>query len=252
LTIALLYFAKPAMLFRQLENFASYPEDIRQHLTILIIDDGSPDGLKATDYLDINQYDSQFRIRLARIITEKPWNIGGARNLAFTLADTQKALLLDLDVLVPMETMKTAMTWETRNQTNILAHRFNRRRPDGSTGKHPAICVLDVEAYWEIGGCDEDFCGNYGYTDVHFWYRWKADRSRLRFDHLDTYLIEFEQRACDEAYITEDQDMQKCKEARSKMKKSRELKTNHAVYKRKTNEGCWSNKYLRFRWVLEK
>lgn len=254
LTVALLYFAKPAALVRQLENFASYPEDIRKHLTLLIIDDGSPEGLRATDYIDWSKYDSQFRIRLARITTDKQWNIGGARNLAFYLADTKTALLLDLDVMVPMETMKTAMTWKTRNETHILAHRFNRKRPDGREQKHPAICVIDVNAYWENGGCDEDFCGNYGYTDVHFWFRWRKDKNRVKIDHLDTFIIEFEQKACDETLIgTNEQDLKKCQNARKQVKKGgKELKANHAVYKLKTLEGCWSNKYLRFGWILEK
>ena len=30
---------------------------------------------------------------------------------------------------------------------------------------------MSVDSYWRVGGCDEDFVGNYGHTDVHFWHR---------------------------------------------------------------------------------
>ena len=260
ITIALLYFAKPALLMRQLQEFSTYPLEIQRKLTILIIDDGSPPGLQVSDYLHNASHYSTFRIRLARIVTERDWNIGGARNLAFYLIDTPKALLLDLDVLVPRAAMEAAVSWplwgddrtQPQPQSQQLAHRFNRRRADGSEHKHPAVCVIRTDAYWENGGCDEDFCGNYGFTDVHFWYRWKADDpSKVLVDHLDVFLEELDVAACDSTYIESSKE-EVCKEARSKLgKPGRSLKKNLALYKAKTKDGCWSNKYLRFRWGLE-
>ena len=38
---------------------------------------------------------------------------------------------------------------------------------------HPAVCLLRVEDYWNVGGCEEDLVGNYGQTDPIFWYRAK-------------------------------------------------------------------------------
>lgn len=261
ITIALLYFAKPALLFRQLQEFGTYPMEIQKSLTVLVIDDGSPHGLRASEYLNVSTYsataDTSFRIRLARIETERNWNIGGARNLAFYLVDTPKTLLLDLDILVPREAMEEAVSWplfllnqEPHNGRKQLAHRFNRRSPNGADRKHPAVCVIRTEAYWENGGCDEDFCGSYGYTDVHFWFKWKADPTRAMVDHLDVFLEELDMMACDPTFIGDKETV--CKEARSKQAKpNRSLKKNHALYKEKTNKGCWSNKYLRFRWLLE-
>ena len=252
-TIALLYFAKPALLFRQLQVFATYPETVQLGLTILIIDDGSPAGLRASEYLNMTSYDSLFRIRMARITTEKHWNIGGARNLAFYLVDTPKTLLLDLDVIVPWPAMEAAMSWPLVNPENgrQLAHRFNRRRPDGSENKHPAVCMIRTAAYWENGGCDEDFCGSYGFTDVHFWFRWKADPTKVLVDHLEVFIEEFEMPACDRTLLG-DAKAAECHSARSKqVKPSRNLNKNRVLYKEKTKKGCWSNKYLKFRWVLE-
>jgi hypothetical protein len=261
LTIALLYYAKPAMLLRQLEHFSSFPHDIRRQFKLLIIDDGSPDGLQAREYIlngtststNSSTYNSLLDIRLARITTQKEWNIGGARNLAFSLADTPTVLMLDLDTLVPLRTLQAALTWETHTEaSNYLAHRFNRIRPDGASKRHPAVCLLDAAAYWSNGGCDEDFCGNYGHTDVHFWSRWNADPSRVQIDHTDTYLLEAEQAACDEAYISDPVQHLACETARANLTVVKELETNHKLWRRKVDEGCWSNDYLRFRWVIEK
>jgi hypothetical protein len=252
-TIALLYFAKPAFLFRQLQVLSTYPETVQLELTLLIIDDGSPAGLRASEYLNLTSYNSLFRIRLARITTEKDWNIGGARNLAFHLTDTPKTLLLDLDVFVPWPAMEAALSWPLVDPTNgtQLAHRFNRRRPDGSKNKHPAVCMIRTEAYWQNGGCDEDFCGSYGFTDVHFWFRWKADKSKAMVDHLDVLIEEFEMAACDPSFLG-DSRASACKSGRSSLvKPTRNLKKNHALFKEKTKKGCWSNKFLKFRWLLE-
>lgn len=252
-TIALLYFAKPALLFRQLEVFATYPEQIQKELTILIIDDGSPPGLRASEYLNTTSYQSLFKIRLARITTERDWNIGGARNLAFYLVDTFRTLLLDLDIIIPWKAMQESLSWPLYDSINgtQLAHRFNRRRADGSENKHPAVCMIRTDAYWENGGCDEDFCGSYGFTDIHFWYRWKADKSKTMIDHLETFIEEFEMPACDPKFLG-DQKSLICKEQRAQQTKpNRNLKKNHALYKEKTKKGCWSNKYLKFRWIVE-
>jgi len=253
-TIALLYFSKPALLLRQLQVFATYPETVQTNLTIIIIDDGSPAGLRVSDYINLTTYDALFRLRLARITTEKDWNIGGARNLALDLVDTPRTLLLDLDIIVPWDATKAALSWPLfdSDSGNQLAHRFNRRRADGTENKHPAVCMIRTDAYWESGGCDEDFCGSYGFTDVHFWFRWKADKSRALVDHLDVYVEELEMLACDSTVLG-DERAAECQSARSiQAKPNRNLKKNHALYKSKTQgRSCWSNKYLRFLWLYE-
>jgi hypothetical protein len=251
LTIALLYYAEPAMLLLQLENFASYPNEVRQQLTILIVDDGSPEGLRATEYL--GDYDSFFRLRIARIITDKDWNIGGARNLAFFLADTQRALLLDLDTVVPLETMKAALSWKTQDYRGlVMAHRFNRN--DGKTiALHPAVTLMDVEAYWGSGGCDEDFVGSYGYTDIHFWHRWDKDARRVQQHHRDVYILEVEHTACNSTLIKSHGKKQKCRDVHESLQKPHKgSTTNRRRRDRKVKSECWSNRYLRFRWMLER
>lgn len=267
-TIALLYFAKPALLLRQLQEFATYAPEIQSQLELLIVDDGSPPGLRASDYLALIQNAAPFPFKMVRITTERDWNIGGARNLAFYLVQTPRTLLLDLDILVPNITMEAALSWPMYGSQRLqllegvpddgkehwqeFAHRFNRKKPDGSTGKHPAVTILQTQAYWENGGCDEDFCGSYGFTDVHFWYRWKSDPRRFLMDHLDVYLEELDAGACDANFLKDQLEFDRCKASRTNLTKvRRDLKKNHKLFKQKIKKGCWSNKYLRFRWKIE-
>jgi len=254
LTIALLYYASPAPLLRQLQQTLQYPDEIRQHITLLIIDDGSPPGLTANEYIPAST--NNIQIRIARITKDKAWNIGGARNLAFYLTQTRRVLLNDLDILIPTNTMQQVMTWPTVNATyNGIAHRFHRLQKDGTISKHPAVSLLDAGSYWNSGGCDEDLVGNYGFTDVHFWYRWKKDASRVMLDHDEEALVhEFDDTKglCDEGLLGREMS-QVCTGALVNMTKPKKTsKQNRRKVQEKMETGCWSNRYLRFPWTVER
>ena len=66
ITVALMYYAQPSNLLQQLKNFASYPKQLRQCLTLLIVDDGSPPGLRAQDVVSY-EYKQSYQIRIASI-----------------------------------------------------------------------------------------------------------------------------------------------------------------------------------------
>jgi hypothetical protein len=281
ITIALLYYARPSMLLHHLETLASYPLELQQQLTLLIIDDGSPIGLRATDYMDRSHFQTTLsvRIRIARVTRDIAWNIGGARNLAFYLVDTSKVLLLDLDMMIPVETMTEVLTspsWSTMNGTLELAHRFNRKRLNGKAQKHPAVSVLDVASYWKSGGCDEDFVGQYGYTDVHFWHRWRLDPIRRVVEHPTTFIHEIHHDDyCSVEWLAKgmniqdkENDMtatttttattlhqleQTCRTALAALKVPGKWgqQFNKIKIRQKIETGCWSNLFLRFPWIVE-
>jgi hypothetical protein len=280
ITIALLYYARPSMLLHHLETLASYPLELQQQLTLLIIDDGSPIGLRATDYMDRSHFQTTLsvRIRITRVTRDIAWNIGGARNLAFYLVDTSKVLLLDLDMMVPVETMTEVLTspsWSTMNGTLELAHRFNRKRLNGKAQKHPAVSVLDVASYWKSGGCDEDFVGQYGYTDVHFWHRWRLDPIRRVVEHPTTFIHEIHHEDyCSVEWLAKGmniQDKEKdttttttttttlhqleqtCRTALAALKVPGKWgqQFNKIKIRQKMETGCWSNLFLRFPWKVE-
>ena len=86
--------------------------------------------------------------------------------------------MLDMDVVVPVAfaaklplLIDAIRTIEQRDRKSKVLTYFPRKgaRP------HPAVMLLRRATYWSAGGCDEDFVGSYGVTDVHF--RWRASRT---------------------------------------------------------------------------
>jgi hypothetical protein len=263
LTIGMPYFAAPALLLQQLENFANYPIEIQRQLTIIIVDDGSPSDLQAAKYLKdtsvINRDIFHFQLKVARIETEIDWNIEGSRNLAFYLADTSLGLMMDLDMLVPIETIQAALTWNTSiyNSTQgnfvAVAHKFNRQKPDGNQSIQPALGLLNITEYWNAGGLDEDFAGSYGHgTEPHFWHLWKNGK-RIIEKHMDAFLVELDTDPCDSAWLKVPETIQSCQAALSKMPKLlKDRSRNRKLWRKKrANKVSWSNSYLRFNWTID-
>jgi hypothetical protein len=269
LTIGLPYYAAPALLLMQVANFASFPVEIQEQLTVIVVDDGSPPGLHALDYLSDTILGRRanhtsipsfhFHLKIARITTEIDWNIEGSRNLAFYLADTQLGLMLDLDMLLPLETVKEVLNWRVikiDNQTNMqfhVAHKFNRKKPDGKQSIQPALGVLDIQEYWNAGGLDEDFAGSYGHgTEPHFWHLW-ANGDRKVEKHLDTYLLELSIDACDATLLKFSDKIELCTNSKSKMQSLvKDRSRNKKLWKKKrSGKVPWSNSYLRFNWTID-
>jgi hypothetical protein len=264
ITIGIPYYASPATLLQQLHNFADYPTELQQQMTIIIVDDGSPTGLQARDYLaDWDNLDSSFNLRLhiARITSNISWNVEGSRNLAFYLADTRRGLMLDLDMLLPQESLRKALQWSTiklGNETHpekiAVAHKLNRRKPNGRESIQPALAVLDIAEYWNSGGLDEDFAGHYGFgTEPFFWFQWKKGPRETEF-HKDTFLLELTTDACDAKWIRSKEAIDRCNAARLELPKlDRDKKPNKSLWRKKKNgRKGWSNSYLRFNWTIDR
>ena len=278
LTISIPYFAQPALLLQQLSNFADYPESIQKKLSIIIIDDGSPLGLRATDYLNttasnntslyyLNKKSSSslpirfyFMLRIVHINNDIDWNVEGSHNLAFYLAKTRLGLILDLSMKIPIETIRDALTWNTTkinnetNQKQSVAHKFTRIRSNGKFDYHQTCALIDLQEYWNSGGMDEDFAGSFGYgTYPHFWHVWEKG-GRYTEKHNTTYLIEQNTETCDSTWIDSLEKMEQCKTARSMMNSPTKegRKKNRRLWRKKSEDKVkWSNTYLRFNWTIE-
>ena len=120
MTLALIYYANPTLLLRHLEVIRTYPKELKALIHLLIIDDGSPNHLDAATYLpsaSLLQQHSLASLNVVRISIDLPWNIGGARNLAFHLAATSRVLLLDIDTPAPPEVMKRVVKLPSHDGT---------------------------------------------------------------------------------------------------------------------------------------
>jgi hypothetical protein len=145
----------------------------RQHPSNLVhyilIDDCSPTPLRR-----IRQ---THNLRIYRINQDIPWNMAGARNLAFRIADTKWVLCADIDHVITAEALRSITRLDLRDPNTVYT--FRRQREDGYIGCHAIIDMLmNRRRYLEVGGYDEDFCGHYGKEDTFF-------LERLRFERFN-------------------------------------------------------------------
>jgi len=177
-TLALLYYRDATFLNRQFSAWQLWPRDILRAYTFLIVDDGSPTAERATLVHNMHGMDVMYY----RIVKDIAWNIGGARNLVFTVAKTEFVLMMDCDLLVPstmaLSVMNIVSLELEKGVTDVhrIYYKFNRILNTSRIERiHPAAMLLSKKAYWKCGGCDEDFVGHYGSTDPHF--KWRASRT---------------------------------------------------------------------------
>ncbi|VEU34093.1 unnamed protein product [Pseudo-nitzschia multistriata] len=212
----------------------------------------------------------------------------------------------DADVLVPLETMEFVLGLMEKksnlsadsassvsvgakshfpesdaymNETNPVYANFQRIGRKGKLKNkypHPAVMLTTTDSYWAAGGCDEDFVGNYGWTDPHFFYRANESPSlevvsiHKRMDKFSIPpLVEMSkkyEKSCPETLsclplpAEHKPKTKKKRKDRSSDKRDNEEKyftkpklsknntINNELYIHKTTEGDWSDKYLRFTW----
>ena len=158
LTITMPYYDAPEMLLKQIESWQQYPEWVTECVSVIIVDDGSPNH-PAVDILD--EIDSKFPLSLYRIEENIPWNHGGARNLAFTQMQEGWTLLTDIDHVLPLEGVCSLLTKHLREYCIYIPSRY---QVSGvldweEISPHSDSFVLTREMFWQVGGFDEDFSG---------------------------------------------------------------------------------------------
>lgn len=218
------YYNQENMLIKQVNLWKSYPNEILNQINILIVDDGS--NFSAKNILN-NIDTAELPLSLYRINEDKYCNIGGTRNLACKVCETEWIVIIDMDIIITLETL-SKMFLLPLNSENI--YKFNRIRPNKTFKIHPAVCLISKNTYWHIGGCDEDFVGNYGQTDVHFFHR-AMDKN------VKVYIVE-------DIFLIEDDDGSTVEINRSKEK----LLPNIKLLENKKLNNNWSEDFIRFTW----
>ena len=137
-------------------------------------------------------------------------------------------VILDMDTFVS-EDLAGAML-ALLNYRDNACYKFNRRVPsDPSHPKngqqHPAVCLLKLEDYWKVGGCEEDLVGHYGWTDPSFWHRSIGKLEVLLCS--DLFLD----------YIPE-----------GEADINRDNSHNQRLFEEKKRTGDWSTDFVRFEW----
>lgn len=156
ITLSLAYYNDGEHLHAQLLEFKKYPSNVK----IQIIDDGSKDDPITNHLQKIPN-----NIEIFKIEEDIPWNIPGSRNLSAAVATTPWLLILDMDQIITLENMNKILELPLKN--NYEFYSFNRRL--GKINKFTAGTMLVSRTlWWECGGYDEDFVGNYGHNDPLF------------------------------------------------------------------------------------
>ena len=190
ITINLSYYNQNKKVVLQHINYwKNFNKDILQYFTFTIIDDCSKIPInELLNDIDVSSLD----LNLYRIKKDLYCNIAGVRNLGAKECKTPYMVILDMDTMIDNVLAQSLVKLATENKDNKIVFKFNRvvlNNPNHCKNKpHPAICLLRLEDYWYIGGCEEDLVGNYGYTDPLFWYRAREKKIEIKI-RKDLYLI---------------------------------------------------------------
>lgn len=175
LTIVSAYFNQPEIFEEWWRVLLSYPDELAAKIQLCLVDDHSR---IAPLHIPVAILD-KFEVQAFRVEDDIPWNQPGARNLAMRHVGGW-CYMTDPDyILYPEEAQKLfgeiAMArakerWRGQLEKGNFYHLNSVLYPDGRKLNRPLnIAVLHTEDFWDAGGYDERFSGNYGFDDVPFW-----------------------------------------------------------------------------------
>lgn len=153
LTLIYPYYENPQFLQRQIEGWQAWSADVRQHVSAIIVDDGSPVPAVLPDVLP-------FPMQLFRIEVDVRWNWLAARNIGFHHAPEGWCLVTDIDHVIPEPTISSAVFGSLDSG---VIYGFSRSEHDGTPlAAHPNSWLMTRQMFWTVGGYDEALSGHYG------------------------------------------------------------------------------------------
>ncbi len=193
------YYMNPKMLAAQYEMWASYPDELKEKIEIIVVDDGSP----GTAAADVPRPDGLPELRIYRVKEDKPWHQNGATNLSAFVAQAQWLLLTDMDHMVNHRLLRYCIEHDFKGRV-FMFDRVDAPLMQPSLDKkgrpkpHPNSYLITKKFYWEVGGHDEWYCGLYG-TD-------RLLRNRIRqvseIKTIDVPIIRYGREVIDDASTT--------------------------------------------------
>jgi hypothetical protein len=156
-TLVMPYYCNPEFLETQLEGWWGLPPAVRERMTAVIVDDGSPIGPAAGV---LRRQSLPFPIRLFRIDVDVRWNWLAARNIGLHYAAPGWVLVTDMDHVVPAATARAVI--EGEHAPGVI-YAFSRVEHTGAPATpHSASFLLTRAMFWKVGGYDERLSGYYG------------------------------------------------------------------------------------------
>ena len=232
ITVNLSYYNQSKeILLKHIEYWKSYPKEIRDQMTFFIIDDCSKvpisELIKKEDLEDLD-------VVIYHVKKDLVCNIAGIRNLGAKECKTPWYVIIDMDTLIPTKMAAQLIQLAKDNMDNNNTFKFNRKVISNPNHKknnipHPAVCLIRIKDYWNIGGNEEDLIGSYGKTDGSFYHRAKGKVNL--FIKEDIYLDYFE-------------------EGESEI--NRDFSRNEKLIQEKIKNNSWSKDFVRFPWEIIK
>jgi len=145
--------------FGQIERI---PQIIEQDIPTMIVDDCSEIQLGSLD-----------NVKVLRITDDIKWNQPGARNLGFQELNDW-IVCLDIDHLLTKDLYNKLNSMDKQIGTIYYLGREDTKSYN--------VYMIHKDDFEKVGGYDEDFCGNYGYDDIHFFMKCNQ---LLHVEHLD-------------------------------------------------------------------
>lgn len=170
-SLVLAYYDNPNMLLRHLEEWESYPQEAKERVSLVLVDDASPQMDAASVFYgwagsrDLEKH-LPLKTQIFRVVPNIPWNQDGARNLAMRHVVTEWSFMTDMDHVLPRGEVPKLLALDARPRIYYLP---NQLLVDGTSLErpHPNSYLMRTLDFWSMGGYDEDFAGYYG-SDGNF------------------------------------------------------------------------------------
>jgi glycosyltransferase involved in cell wall biosynthesis len=143
----------------QIDELKKLSDEFRHQVELLMVDDYSDEPYE----LDV----SGLSAKLYRVTTDIDWNMAGCKNLLMTQAQADWLLYFDNDNYVPANQIEILLT-HLGNLGPATVFYFRRLIDGKDVEAHINTFLVHKTALNTVGGFDEDFCGHYGYEDIHF------------------------------------------------------------------------------------
>lgn len=160
------FYRNPKFLEHQVKVWNDYPAFLQKHLSVIVVDDGSPEEESALRVLEGWKH-PRIQLRLFKIEVDVRWNWIAARNIGAHHAKDGHLLITDMDHVVPKETFEVLVHGDHDPNTIYRFSRVEHFDLSKKIHNHPNSWFYTRAMYWKIGGHDEVFSGFYG-TDGEY------------------------------------------------------------------------------------
>jgi hypothetical protein len=159
LSVVWAVYGQPQIMAKQWEQMRSVHYDVAKHVELVVVDDhGTPPADIPSDVR------AWFRHHLIRLKRDVPWNQMGARNTGAYEARGRVVLFLDPDMVLDD---LPAFLEAARKLGDREVVQFAMRHQNGRINMtSPNTWLIPRALFLEVGGYDEDYAGNKGWSDV--------------------------------------------------------------------------------------